>query len=148
MYRVLESMQYLLKVHRGAPPGQHGCYNASLRVVVMVGKAGEMRKMGSVVPTLQRLVSELLICIADVTGNGSEPDLEGAPRGQLTANLQEKIVLVDGVAINNVQQHNFRGSLEKRFKPWKHAANLPLPPASGPGTAPRPAIPRGHPRPA
>jgi len=56
----LESMQYLLKVHRGLP-GQHGCCKVSLRVMVMVGKARKMRKMGSVIPTPQRPVSELLI---------------------------------------------------------------------------------------
>jgi hypothetical protein len=48
--------------------------------MVMVGKARKMRKMGSVIPTPQRPVSELLIGIADVTGNGSQSDLECVPR--------------------------------------------------------------------
>jgi hypothetical protein len=59
--------------------------------------------MGSVIPTPQRPVSEVLICIADVTSNSSESDLEGAPRDQLAADLQEKIILVDGIAINDLQ---------------------------------------------
>ena len=83
-----------------------------------------------------------------MTGNSSESDLEGAPGGQLTADLQEKICLVDGIAINDLKRRYFLGSLEKRFKPWKHVANLPPLPASGLGTALQPAIPLGHPRPA
>ena len=79
-------MQYLLKVHRGLP-GQSGCCKVSLRVMVMVGKTWEMRKMGGIIPTPQWPVSELLIGIADVTGNGSESGLEGAPGGQLAADL-------------------------------------------------------------
>ena len=79
-------MQYLLKVHCGLS-GQPGCCKVSLHVVVMVGKARKMRKMGSVIPTPQWPVGELLIGIADVTSNGSESDLEGAPGGQLAADL-------------------------------------------------------------
>jgi len=55
--------------------------------MVMVGKTWEMRKMGSIIPTPQWPVSELLIGIADVTGNGSQSDLEGAPGSQLAADL-------------------------------------------------------------
>ena len=104
--------------------------------------------MGGIIPTPQWPVSELLIGIADVTGNGSQSDLKGAPGGQLAADLYEKIVFVDGIAINDLKRRNFRGSLEKCFKLWKHVANLPPPPASGPDTAPQPAIPLDHPRPA
>ena len=53
-------MQYLLKVHRGLS-GQHGCGKVSLRVMIMVGKTREMRKMGSVIPTPQWPVGELLL---------------------------------------------------------------------------------------
>jgi len=53
-------MQYLLKVHRGLP-GQPRCCKVALRVMIMVGKARKMGKMGRVIPTPQRPVSELLI---------------------------------------------------------------------------------------
>jgi hypothetical protein len=71
--------------------------------MIMVGQARKMRKMGCVIPTPQRPVSELLLGITDVTCNGSQSDLEGPPRSQLTADLQEKIVLVDGIAIDHLK---------------------------------------------
>jgi hypothetical protein len=44
--------------------------------MVMMGKARELREMGSVIPTLQRFVCKFLIRVADVAGYCSEPDLE------------------------------------------------------------------------
>jgi len=51
------------------------------------GKTRKLRAMGHVIPTAQRPVREILICIANVTGNGLESDLAGALKGQRAAEL-------------------------------------------------------------
>ncbi len=59
-----------------------------------------------------------------MTGNCSEPDLEGSPKGQLTMDLQEKVSIIYGIISNDLERLDLRESLEKSFKQRKHSASL------------------------
>lgn len=84
----------------------------------MMRMSFEVRKMRRVVPALNLSHIEFLIGIMKVTGNGSQSDLQFGPRCELAAELEEKIISVDGIVIEDVDGDHLCRGAQDSFKLW------------------------------